>query len=448
MGTSPIFTGSSNFSVDFQNLVTRSVAIASLPINALNGDRAGLQGEVKALGSLESAFTALQTALQGIEGAVSGLGFESTVSNPEVATVILGLGAQEGNYSIEVLDAGSYASSLSSAAWVAAENPPGTQRTYQLSVGTDEYDVTPSDNTATSVAAAINAKAGDKVRATVVNVGSSDTPDYRISLRSVALGDMVVDVKWNSSSLQTQSDPPGRLASYEVNNSGLTVTSDSRMVEIAEGLNVSLLSSDVGHPVDISVTRSTAALSSALTRFASAYNAAADALDAQRGQAGGALSGQSLLYDLGQQLRNLAGYASGEGAINGLPALGLEVGKDGKMTFTSSKLTTADMTSPAAITAFLGNASFGGFLKAATDALSAATDPSTGIIETAQTSVASELQRLDARIADKQEQVDRLQERLLEQMAAADAAIAAMEQQYSYISSMFSAMETASKSYQ
>jgi hypothetical protein len=44
--------------------------------------------------------------------------------------------------------------------------------------------------------------------------------------------------------------------------------------------------------------------------------------------------------------------------------------------------------------------------------------------------------------------VDALTERLNAQMAAADAAIATMEQQYSYLSSMFSAMDTANKSYQ
>ena len=52
------------------------------------------------------------------------------------------------------------------------------------------------------------------------------------------------------------------------------------------------------------------------------------------------------------------------------------------------------------------------------------------------------------KISDKQAQVDALNERLLTQMSAADAAIAAMEQQYSYLYSMFSAMDTANKSYQ
>ncbi len=44
--------------------------------------------------------------------------------------------------------------------------------------------------------------------------------------------------------------------------------------------------------------------------------------------------------------------------------------------------------------------------------------------------------------------MDALNDRLLTQMSAADAAISAMEQQYSFLSSMFAAMDTANKSYQ
>lgn len=441
-----IFTGSSTYATDFQNLVSRSVSIASLPISGLNVDKAGLQEQSKALGTLGTAFSALQTALGKVGAAVAGGSFQTEVSKPDIVGVAVGEGAQEGYYSIEVLSAGSYASSLSSASWVAAENPPGTERTYHLVVGTDEYDVTPSDNSASTVAAAINAKAGDKVRATVVNVGSNDAPDYRLSLRAVALGDMQVDLKYEGASLQTQSVPPGELASYIVNKSGLTVTSASRTAQIADGLTVNLLSSSPGNPVDITLTRSASALSEALSGFASAYNAAVGALDAQRGQSGGALSGQSLLYDLSKQLRAIAGYSVSGSVVSTLSSLGMELGKDGKMVFNSYNLMAVDMTSSAAVTAFLGDSSSGGFLKTAADAIDAAVNSSGGLIDAAQASVASEIQRLDARIASKQEEVDRLQDRLLRQMASADALIAAMQQQYSYVSSMFDAMRTASES--
>jgi flagellar hook-associated protein 2 len=407
----------------------------------MNEDRTALTSQVSALDGLESAFSALQSALGGIEEAVSGGGVDATVSNTEVAEAILGDNAQEGYYSVDVLDAGSYASSLTSASWVVSAEP----RTYQLTVGEDTYDITPSDTSVSSVAAAINSKAGDKVRATVVNVGSADSPDYRISLRALSLGDMTLGLQYASSSLQTQSDPPGRLASYVVNNSGLTVTSDSRTVEIASGLTIKLLSADAGKPVDITVTRSTSSLTSALESFTSAYNAATEALDGQRGQSGGALSGQALLYDLSQKLWDISTYSSGESGAGGLSDLGIELGSDGKLTFNSLKLMAQDMVNSAAVTAFFGNSSTGGFLKTASDALATIMDGSNGTLTTAQDGVASSIDNLDDRIAEKQKQVDNLEERLLKEMAEADATIATMEQQYTYISSLFDAMSSADK---
>jgi hypothetical protein len=50
-------------------------------------------------------------------------------------------------------------------------------------------------------------------------------------------------------------------------------------------------------------------------------------------------------------------------------------------------------------------------------------------------------------ITNKQNQVYQLQTTLTNQMAAADALIASMEQQYSYLSNMFQAQQTAAQMY-
>ena len=122
----------------------------------------------------------------------------------------MGDGALEGTYSVDVQKVGAYATSMTASNWVTGA--AGTKHSYQLwvgdmSVSTNKIDISPSDNSAASVAAAINAKAGDKVRATVVNVGSTSSPDYRISLQSNTLGDIPVQLVDNSHSLQTQTTP-------------------------------------------------------------------------------------------------------------------------------------------------------------------------------------------------------------------------------------------------
>jgi flagellar hook-associated protein 2 len=459
---STLFTGTSQFSQDLQGVVTRAVNIASLPITQLQGQVTTLQSQSSALSGIDSKFAALQTAIQNVSDALgdaSSLNANvSTVNNTSVVSASVGDGALEGTYSIEVKDIGAYASSMTAASWVDQTNPSGEQHTYQLWIGdkqdpANEIDITPADNSAATVAATINAKAGDKVHATVVNVGSNDSPDYRISLQAVALGATPLDIVDGSSSLQTQM-VDGAPAQYVVNNaktadglSPLVVTSTSRSVNISTGLTLNLLASAPDNPVTITLSRSPSALSNALASFASAYDAAVNALDQQHGNAQGALAGQSVVNTLGQTLSSLATYTVPGSQIGGLKALGLDLDKTGQLTFTPANLTATAASNYSGITAFLGSATGGGFLKTATDALNGVEDATSGIIKTAESSTQDEITRSNNQISTKQDQVDQLQQNLQQQMAAADALIASMEQQYSYLSNMFQAMATASQQY-
>jgi flagellar hook-associated protein 2 len=445
--TSAIFSGSSQFSQDFKNVITRAVSIASLPISQLNGDVTALQSQSRDLGAIDSKLAALESAVQGIGDAMGGASFQAEVSNPSVLSATVGDGAMEGSYSVQVEDVGAYATSMTSAAWVNQPNPPGEKHTYRLIVGTAGYDVTPDDNSAASVAKAINAAAADKVRATVVNVGSSSAPDYRIFLQGTTLGDTALDLQDGGASLQQQ-QTQGRQARYIVNGSGLTVTSSSRSVAISDGLTVNLLASDPGSPVNLTVTRSASALSGALSTFAAAYNAVVDALDQQRGASQGSLNGQSVIYQLQQALSGISTYtAPGSSLVGGLADLGLNLGKDGKLIFDSSTLMSADRANSAGLAAFLGSPGVSGFLKWAGDTVNGIEDSGTGLVKIAEAGISSQIDAINRQIAAKQDQVDQLQQRLEQQMAAADAAIAAMEQQYSYLNSMFQAMQTASQQY-
>ena len=64
MGTTSnaIFTGSSQFSTDFQNSITRAVNLASMPITQLKSDVTKLQSQSDALSGIDAKFAALQSA--------------------------------------------------------------------------------------------------------------------------------------------------------------------------------------------------------------------------------------------------------------------------------------------------------------------------------------------------------------------------------------------------
>ena len=440
--TSAIFNGTSRFSQDFQNLISRATAIASLPITQLNSDKTKLSDQSTALTALENKFSSLHASVDSIEKALGGSSLQATISDPNKVSVTFGEGATEGTYSIDVVDAGAYATSMTARAWVSEGS-----HTYQITLdGITNLDLTTMDNTVGSVASAINAQYSDKVRATVVNVGSGEAPDYRISLQSVQLGDLHPDILDNGASLKG-TVTGGAVAKYIVNNSGITVQSTSRAVPISTGVTVNLLAKDNGTPVNITVARSTSALSDALYAFTTAYNSAVDELNKQHGNAGGALSGQRVINDLSQTLSGLSTYNAPAGQISGLADLGVDLDKTGHLTLNPFTLLGSVMANSSGVSAFLGSSKAGGFLKWASDSLAGVQDTTAGILPAAESSVQSQITNITNQITTQQDRVDQLRIRLQEQMAAADALIASIEQQYSNITDLFQAMDTASKQY-
>ena len=169
-------------------------------------------------------------------------------------------------------------------------------------------------------------------------------------------------------------------------------------------------------------------------------------LISQRGQSGGALGGQPVVSQLSSLLSSISTYSS-NGQVNGLASLGLDLGTDGHITYNPFTLIAADIGSSTSVTAFLGSAAGGGFLKNATDVLNSVETTGTGLLKTAETDMKSQIDRLTTTISDKQATVDALQITLQNRMAQADALIASMQQQYSYFSNMFAAQQTADQMY-
>jgi flagellar hook-associated protein 2 len=435
--TVPAFSGTSTYSADFQSAITRAVAIASLPITQLQSDQTALTARATELGTLDAKFTALQTAVSAIDTAVSGSSFSSTISDPSSLSANVSDGATEGNYAVQIDSIGAFATSLSANSWV---DTPGSPQTYQLVVGSASFSITPADNSAASVVSAINSQEGGQVQASLVNVGSNSSPDYRIALQNQFLGDTPVDLQLNGTSLQN-AQVRGSLAQYEVNGSGIAVSSNSRNATISPGLTVDLLA-QTASAVNITVTRSSTALANALNSFTTAYNSAVDVVNGERGQNAGPLQGQGIVFNLSEALASIGTY-TGDGSFGGLASLGLTLGTDGHFTFDETTLLGADLTNSSAVNSFVGSIAGGGFLQAVNNTLNGLEDPATGSIKSTEASYETESTNIQNQITAGQAKVSLLQTNLTNQMAAADALIASMQSQNSYLTSVFQAEQTA-----
>jgi len=442
--TSSTFTGASDYSQDLQDVISRAVAIAELPVTQLTNQESALQSQSSELSTINNDLTALETAIQGVGSAMSG-SYQAEVSNPDLVSASIGAGAAAGTYSIEVDSAGAYASSLSASTWTGTSNDPGG--TYNLVIGQTPYSIQSTDGSATSVAAAINSQYGDQVQATVVNVGSAASPDQRISLQATTLGAQTLDIQDSSGdSLQTQG-PEASQASYIVDGSGNTVYSDSPSVTIATGLTVNLLSADPGNPATITVSGTDDGLSSALSSFTSAYNKVVTDLQSQRGQSAGPLQGKPILSEITEAVDNLATYfTSSDSGVNGLASLGLKLGENGQLTFDSQTLDSAYANSPSAVASFLGSATGGGWLESATTALTDLVDPNVGLVTNEETSLQSQTTSIANQITAKNAQITTLQTNLTQQMAAADTLISTIEQQDTFLTQMLQAEQIDTQS--
>jgi flagellar capping protein FliD len=93
-----------------------------------------------------------------------------------------------------------------------------------------------------------------------------------------------------------------------------------------------------------------------------------------------------------------------------------------------------------ALQSFMGDGTTSGFLLAANNALNSVEDPTDGSLKIEETLTSQSITQQNSLISTTEQKITDLQNTLTQQMAAADAAIAALENQKSYFTNLFTAM--------
>jgi flagellar capping protein FliD len=196
---------------------------------------------------------------------------------------------------------------------------------------------------------------------------------------------------------------------------------------------------------DVTVSQSATGVENAFFSFATAYNSVIVELNQNRGQNGGPLSGQSVIYQFQDALRSLANFSTGNGSIKSLASLGLSFDDSGNLNFDSTTFGQTAASAGGDLLDFIGTSASGGFLQAANNLVTSITDSSTGILTQASEDTANQLTTLATKISADQSQITQLQQSLTKQMADADAAISSLEQQLTEITDLFSTMQANEK---
>ena len=430
------FNGSSTYATSFQSVLQRAVGIASLPLTQMQNNLNDFQQQSVALSSLQATFGSLQNSINNV-GAATGGSVSASSSDQSVVAASAQTGTLPGTYSVVVVDVGSSTSTLSNAGATPVTDVTtaniSSSLNYTLTVNGAAHTINLTSNSLQELAKSINS-AGLGVQATMVNMGSTASPDYRLSVTSSNLGTDTIQLNDGTTDLLNQLQA-GTPAQYKVGGSSTVINSNTNKVTLAPGLTATLLKSAPGETVNVTVAATQNALTSALSSFATAYNSAVSALAKHRGQAGGALTGQSVIFTLSDALHQITQYQSkSSGNLGALSDVGLTLDSTGAMSFDATKINEADTS---AVQSFLGSTKTTGFLATAFGAIDGVANATEGMITHQITSISGQITAVNVRYTSTQSRIDDLQANLTKQLTAADSAIAVLEGQKSYYKDLF-----------
>lgn len=430
------FNGQSTYSADFQNELTQAVEVQSLSLENMQNEQTTDENKQSTLDSLDQQFTNLQTAINSLTTATGLSSLSASVSDTSVASVALSDGATPATYTLEVDSVGSPTEAYSSNGLQTVTDPNSqnisSSNSFTLTVGSNSYTVTGS--TLQDLANSINSNSSYGVTASIVNDGSSESPDYRLALQTTNLGDISVQLNDGSQNLMTTLSPPGSLASYKVDGLPNTITSDSDSVTLGPGVTATLLGTNSGSPATITVSQDSSSVQSALQSFVSAYNSVVTQLNESYGENANTLQGDPVLFSAQSALQSIVSYTGSDGSA--LSSLGLDLSNTGQLSFNASEFDADTSQGMGPALQFLGN-STEGFIQAATNAVNDLEDPITGSIKVEEQQFTSNLSTLSNNISNEVTRINNFQQNLLTQLYAADASIYELQQQTTYYTDYF-----------
>ncbi|KGM08195.1 Flagellar hook-associated protein FliD [Methylophaga thiooxydans] len=307
--------------LDIESLVSQLVAAEGQPaINRLDTQEAKLQANLSAFGSLKSALSNFQTAVQSLQTDSSFQGRKASSSNNELFTASASTQATQGQYDIEIEQLAQAAKLTSNSGDFAEASDVVGTGTLTINFGSESFSLTidESNNTLAGIRSAIN-NAEDNPGVTATIVSSDNGPRLVLSSDDLGSGNAITTVATDNDA--GDGNDLARLNALENNvNSeaakdaviyvdGQKVTRNSNSFsDVIDGVTLSLAKAEVGTVEKLTISRDESATKSKINSFIKAYNALAtttgqlSSYNADTGAAG-QLLGDSTLRSVQSQIR-------------------------------------------------------------------------------------------------------------------------------------------------
>ena len=287
------------------------------------------------------------------------------------------------------------------------------------------------DNTLDGLSGYINANSATLGVKTILINTSSDpaNPSYHLTLTAVETGATTLKIEDSLAANLVTATDQGTDAVFSVNGLPNVSNSGNVITDFSPGITLTIVGA--GDTV-ITAQPSRASLSSTLTSVVLDYNGLVAKIQGQIGKSAGALSGNSVVRNAQQALREITGFL-GTGTIRSMVELGLELDDQGQLSFNTAVFNTLTDSQLSDAIAFIGNTTTG-FAASAASKLDDLGDPVRGQIQVAIASLQDSDEMLSEQIEEEQARVDALIAQLEAQFAAADVLLAQLESQQSLLS--------------
>lgn len=430
MGLSPLaFTGVSKFSADFQQIVRRAITIASVPLQQVQNQQADLLRRKSLVGDLEIAVDGVGRRVAALAALGESKALGASSSNPAKVLATVTGATQGASYTISEITSLARAAAETSTSGFANGATVSPTGAFRLVVGSQTYNFTlaAGENSLAGLRDAINGL-GAGVTASVLTTGTGATPNY-LSVSANTAGARTLQLVEDPDGAATQfltSTNQGANTEFKLN--GVSVSRTNSVVnDVVPGLTFSITgTTSPGETVSIALRSDRSQLAGSLRALASAYNTVVDKVDGQIGESAGLLTGDRIVRDIQGALRALTNY-SAPGAISSLADLGIELARDGKMSFNQ---TTFDLLADDQIQEafqFLGSPTAGiGGVAARFTQLS---DPVVGAMKLQRDQFDEVDRRLKERTDGLTQRLTELQANLTLRLQTADALLAQLESQ-------------------
>jgi flagellar hook-associated protein 2 len=447
-------------SVQFGGLITgldTNTLIAGL-VKAEQGPSNILQGQKTVLQTQQGVYTTLVSSLADLKSAAQSLSLSSDFnakaaksSDETVLTATADSSAFSGNSTV-LVDTLAKAQTIESQTFTAPSDSIGTG-TLTIQIGGTSIPITidSSNDTLSGLQGAINSS-GASVTASIVNVGTTASPDYRLLVSTNSTG--TSNAVTITGTLTGGTDPfpsggqivqPAADAVFSVN--GLKVTRSSNTVsDVIPGVTMVLLKegdhdgvvSSADASANIAVSLDSSAIQTSIKNFVDSYNAvnkiANDEFSLQPDtNRQGVLGGDATLRGVISRLRSELSAEGGTGAgPRYVSDIGLSFQDDGSLVLDETKLAQAQQTDPSGV-ANLFSLVTDGIGKRIPDTIDEFISPASGALTLREQGIQSSIDRIDQKIASEQDRISALQDRLTQQFSALEQLVSQLKSQNDFL---------------